>query len=263
MPTVMQARDATITIEVSEEGKAISPSLFGIFFEDTNHAADGGLYAELIQNRAFGYKETARLSWNAFTSWELFRRGGGRGSVAIEEAVPLHPNNPKYVVLNIDHVGEGVGLMNPGYGGIPLREGESYRFSVFAAQLYMDQRWGGPGIEGRPMPVTVRLETPEGEVLGESAFEVRGHDWTRVERAVVATGSHPAARLVLLGMARGGVALDVISLFPEETFRNRPNGLRADLAQALADLKPAFVRFPGGCLAHGNGIDPPLPKLLI
>lgn len=246
---------ATLTIHADGPGKPISPHLFGVFFEDINYAADGGLYAELVQNRSFEYQATEQTTWNPLRFWELAQRGGGRGSLAVDAARPLHRNNPHYVVLDVSEVGDGVGLVNPGFDGIPVRAGEQYDCSLFARQLYMEQRWGrGSAIEGKPMPLVVRLEDGDGHVLGEAALQVVGRDWQRLTATITATDSHTTARLVVLANAKGGTAIDEVSLFPRKTFRGRKNGLRADLAEAIAALQPRFVRFPGGCLVHGNGL---------
>lgn len=235
--------------------KAISPSLFGIFFEDLNWAADGGLYAELLANRSFEYNAVENPTWNALTGWELIRRGEGEGGVIIDAAYPIHPNNPHYAILNVSKAGDGVGLANTGFDGLPVKAGETYEVSFFARQLYMERPWGGPvPPDCDPMPVTVRLETGDGEVLAETHLAVKGKPWERYEGILTAQRSEERARFVLLLKANGAVALDEISLFPRKTFRGRRNGLRADIAQVIADLRPKFVRFPGGCLAHGNGL---------
>jgi alpha-L-arabinofuranosidase len=249
------AKKIAVTVQAGAAGRPISPDLFGIFFEDLNYAADGGLYAELIQNCSFEYQTTEQLSWNAFTAWEYTARDGAQGSVAIDDAAPIHPNNPHYVVLHVAQVGSGVGLVNPGFDGIPVKADEKYNVSLFARQLYMGNRWGaGSAIEGKPMPLVVRLESKNGDVLGEAAMKVSGRNWTRLTATLTVGRTEDSARLVILAKDRGGIAMDMISLFPSKTFHNRPNGLRADLAQALADLQPKFVRFPGGCLVHGNGL---------
>jgi alpha-N-arabinofuranosidase len=117
----------------------------------------------------------------------------------------------------------------------------------------MGQMWGR-GDNSKPMPVTLRLETKGGDVLAEASMQIKGRASTRFSTKLVSPRTVDNARLVLLAHDRGGVCLDMISLFPQKTFRNRRNGLRADLAQAIADIKPKFVRFPGGCLVHGQGI---------
>jgi alpha-L-arabinofuranosidase len=241
----------TITVQAGAPGKPISPDLFGIFFEDLNYAADGGLYAELVQNRSFEYAMVEQPGWNNLTAWELQQRGG-EGSVLVEYGVPLNANNPHYAVLEIRKPGD-VALVNSGFDGIPVKEGEKFEISLFARQLYIGGRWGSENRTGA-LPLAVRLEGADGSVLGEAKFDVTERAWKRFSATITASKTDPKARLAIVGSAPGGIALDEISLFPEKTFHNRPNGLRADLAQTIADLHPKFVRFPGGCLTHGNGL---------
>ncbi|MHB9009329.1 MAG: alpha-L-arabinofuranosidase C-terminal domain-containing protein [Limisphaerales bacterium] len=249
----LPAQGTTITIQAGQPGKAISPDLIGIFFEDLNYAADGGLYAELIQNRSFEYSPTEQPDWHPLKFWELQKRGSGDGSLGVAEMRPIHENNPLYALLTVRTPGEGVGVANSGFDGIPIQAGETYEASFWAYQAFMGQMWGRSD-NHRPMPVTLRLEAQEGEVLAESTLEVKGREWQRGSAQLKPTRTVNDARLVLLAHEAGGLAVDMISLFPAKTFHNRPNGLRADLAQALADLKPKFMRFPGGCLVHGGGI---------
>lgn len=254
--TAASAATATLAINAAQPGKPISPDLFGIFFEDLNYAADGGLYGELVQNRSFEYDAADQLSWNAFSFWTVEQRGEGKGSVVVKMAAPIHPNNPHYVDLTVNTPGDGVGISNSGYDGFPLKAGEPYAVSLFAHQLFMDEPWGANNtIEGRPMPIVVRLEDAKGASLGELSFDVVGREWKKLAGQITPTHSAAAARVVVLAKAKGGIALDEISVFPVHTFHDRLNGLRADLAQAIAELKPKFVRFPGGCLAHGDGLD--------
>ncbi|MBX3424628.1 MAG: hypothetical protein KF688_03010 [Pirellulales bacterium] len=235
--------------------KPISPDLFGIFFEDINYAADGGLYAELVQNRSFEYRPTEQRGWNPLTSWELVQRGGGRGALHVDAGRPLHPNNPHYAVVDVQHVGGGVGVSNPGFDGIVVRKGAAYDLSLFVRQLYVERRWGGPPFGADDaFSLTAQLEDAAGAVLGQTTLSYSGTDWQRVAGEIVADADCDAARLVVLFSTQGGAAIDVVSLFPRETFRGRANGLRKDLAETIAALAPKFVRFPGGCLVHGNGL---------
>ncbi|MBI1387181.1 MAG: alpha-N-arabinofuranosidase [bacterium] len=240
-------------IQTSEPGKSISPDLFGVFFEDLNYAADGGLYAELIQNRSFEYSPTEQPDWHPLKFWELQKYGGGDGTVTVAEMRPICENNPQYVLLTVLSPGDGVGIANSGYDGIPLKAGESYEASFWAYQAFMGRMWGR-GDNSKPMPVTVRLESKNGEIVAEASMQVQGREWRRVSTTLRPARTVDDARLVLLAHETGGIALDMISLFPEKTFHNHPNGLRADLAQTIADLKPKFMRFPGGCLVHGPGV---------
>jgi alpha-N-arabinofuranosidase len=234
-----------------ETKKKISPDLFGLFFEDINYSADGGLYAEMVQNRSFEYAPGSRRDWNFFSYWEYVTPGFSYGSVNVETNVPVHPNNPHYVVLNIEHVGKeekytepsGVGIKNTGFDGMVVREGNRYKFSMFARQLSRDA-----------IPLTVSLQTPKGTILAEAKILTSSNEWKKYSTELIATAHHDTVSLVILATGKGMLALDVISLFPEQTFKNRSNGLRPDLAQALADMKPRFIRFPGGCLVHGDGL---------
>jgi alpha-L-arabinofuranosidase len=246
-----QPAPVTVTVQAGAPGKPISPDLFGIFFEDLNYAADGGLYAELVQNRSFEYAMTEQPGWNNLTAWELQERGG-RGGVVIDYGIPLHANNPHYAVLELGQPGD-VALVNSGFDGIPVTAGGKYNLSLFARQLYIGGRWGSENRTGA-LPLTVRLEGADGAVLGEAKFDVTDRDWKRFSATITASRTDPKARLAVIAHDQGGLALDDVSLFPAKTFHNRPNGLRADLAQTIADLHPKFVRFPGGCLTHGNGL---------
>ncbi|MDW7980706.1 MAG: alpha-L-arabinofuranosidase C-terminal domain-containing protein [Verrucomicrobiales bacterium] len=250
---VTVAQQTIIRIEAGQPGKSISPYLIGVFFEDLNYAADGGLYAELIQNRSFEYSPTEQPDWHPLKFWDVVSRGGADGYVRVEDSRPIHENNPNYALIVVRHPGDGFGLANSGFDCIPLNGGERYNFSFWAYQAFMGEMWGR-GDHTRPMPVTVRLEDQLGNVLAQASFEVRGRQWHKYAAALTPTRSEPRARMVLLAHAQGGICVDMISLFPEKTFRGRPNGLRADLAQAIADLKPKFIRFPGGCLVHGLGL---------
>jgi len=265
-PRTTSAATASITFR-ADQPKAISPDLFGLFFEDLNSAADGGLYAELIQNRSFEYQATEQPTWNNLTGWELVARGAGEGSIRVATTDPVHPNNPHFAVLQVKHPGDGVGLRNSGFGGIPVQAGHCYDLALFARVLFVGERWpshedaGHPGADNAGDaaqkglgPLVARLESERGDVLGEALLPSPGQEWARLSATITASRTDANARFVLLVREQGGLALDVISLFPQHTFRGRPNGLRADLAQAIADLKPKFVRFPGGCLVHGNGL---------
>jgi alpha-L-arabinofuranosidase len=241
----------TLYAQPTKGGKQISPDLFGLFFEDINYAADGGLYAELVQNRSFEYNPAERREWSPFSFWEYIAPGFSYGRISVETKAPLHHNNPHYIVLDIEHVGHeaqhtgesGVGIKNSGFDGMVVRAGEKYNFSLFAQQL-----------SDAPVLLSVSLQTPKGKILAEASVSTASKTWQKYSATLTATESTDSASLVVLAKTEGQLALDMISLFPEKTFKNRPNGLRADLAQKLADMKPAFIRFPGGCLVHGDGL---------
>lgn len=246
---------AKLRVDLEADAKAISPDLVGIFYEDLNYAADGGLYAELIQNRSFEYSPTENASWGPYSFWDLVEEGGGKGHLGLSNMRPVHANNPNYLLLNVTTAGSGVGVANEGFDQIPVTAGKSYKMSFWAYQAYMGKRWGGDASEeDEPMTMKARLEDEEGGVLAEAAFVVKGRDWTQHRATLVPSASTDKARFVLLADKAGGIAIDMVSLFPEDTFMGRSNGLRKDLAQTIAELQPKFMRFPGGCLVHGQGI---------
>jgi alpha-L-arabinofuranosidase len=243
-PAASDADVITVTMDAEAAGKRISPDLVGVFFEDLSYAADGGLYAELVQNRSFDYSSRDSRDWNSLTAWQLAQRHGGSGSVTVETELPLNAQNSSYAVLSVDVVGDGVGLINEGFDGIPVKAGETYPISLFARRL-----------SGPAAPLNVRLESKNGALLAEAILPAPTSSWMKVSASLKPTTTDSNARLVVLANAPGKLALDMVSLFPEKTFHNRPNGLRADIAQTIADLKPKFMRFPGGCLVHGDGLD--------
>jgi len=233
----------TISIEVRSEGqKSISDKLIGIFFEDINYAADGGLYAELIQNRDFEYNAKDGKNWNPLSWWEV------KGMTAsIETADPIHANNAHYISLKLDTSlnPDTVSLSNLGWEGIPVKKNAKYDFSLF-----------GRVPEGNSGKVNVQLVSNEGVVLAEGSVNLaKGQVWRKQNIVLKATGEAPDARLVLTPAGAGTYHLDMISLFPQDTYKGRKNGMRRDLAEALEAMHPQFVRFPGGCASHGNGLD--------
>lgn len=236
--------EADIRVDASAS-KPISPLLIGIFFEDINYAADGGLYAELVQNRDFEYSsdDGSREGWDATYAWSVWEDGQS-AAVSIATEAPLHANNLHYVVLSVSRPG-AVSLRNGGFDGIVLKKGERYDFSLFGRVPA-----GSKG--GR---VKVRLIDQEGREVASSSVQVTSKSWKQQRTVLTAQADVSAAILCVEPQEEGAYHLDMLSLFPRNTFRGHKNGLRADLAQTLADLKPRFVRFPGGCVAHGDGID--------
>ena len=231
--------DVEVSIRPNVEAtKAISDMLMGVFFEDINYAADGGLYAELVQNRDFEYtveeNKGKTKGWGPTYAWSVDE--STNLSIATDE--PLHPNNPHYAVMKADKA--GATLTNEGWDGITLKAGDKYNFSLFTRS--------GNGT------IKVRLVDDKG-VVAETSVKAGSDKWTERKSVITARRSSDNARLELSTSSAGVFHFDMVSLFPQKTFKNRKNGLRADIAQAIADLKPRFVRFPGGCVAHGDGID--------
>jgi alpha-L-arabinofuranosidase len=234
------------------QAKKISPMLFGLFFEDINYSADGGLYAELIQNRSFEYNPNSRREWHPFSYWEYITPGFSYGSISVETNSPIHPNNPHYIVINVEHVGKelqykgdaGVGITNSGFNGIVVKANEKYNLTLFARLL-----------SNEPVNLLVGLQSPSGKIeYAKNNISISGKDWLKYSAEFTVTEDSDSAKLFIVATIKGKFAIDVVSLFPEKTFMNRRNGLRADIAQVLADMKPKFIRFPGGCLVHGDGL---------
>ena len=214
-----------ISIDASKS-KKISNMLTGIFFEDINYAADGGLYAELIQNRDFEYNVNDKVgkdkNWTHRMAWS--------GTFSIDSLNGIHPNNANYAVI------KNSTISNEGFDGIPVTAGERYDFSVFA----------------KGTKCTVKLIGPTGTVLADATI-TPGTSWKKYTTVLKPSATAANARLEISSQEE--TALDMVSLFPQKTFKDRKNGLRLDLAKAIADMHPKFVRFPGGCLAHGDGLD--------
>ncbi|WP_238482989.1 MULTISPECIES: alpha-L-arabinofuranosidase C-terminal domain-containing protein [Bacteroides] len=237
-------KPVTAHIKVERElTKPISEHLIGVFFEDLNYAADGGLYAELIQNRDFEYSSkdgNKDKNWNSTYAWGI--QGDGI-TFTIGTDQPVHVNNPHYAILDVHAPGSA--FMNAGFGGIVAKKGEKYDFSMFSKVL-------GGGKGGKTL---VQLVTKEGKEIARTVMKLSSKDWKKQSITLTATEDADSTILVLSPQTVGCYALDMISLFPQKTFKGHKNGLRADLAQAIADIHPRFVRFPGGCLAHGDGVD--------
>ncbi|MBS2099385.1 alpha-L-arabinofuranosidase [Carboxylicivirga linearis] len=234
-----------LTADISfqpEKSKAISDKLIGVFFEDINYAADGGIYAELIQNRGFEYNLHDKLgrdkSWTHDKAWSV--KGEGL-TFTIDTVAPIHINNKHFAVLDVQQ--NGAALINEGFDGIAVKGGEQYNFSVFARSM-----------DEAKYSAKVQLVAKDGTVVGETIIKNIKGNWAKKEAVIKATQTVNDAQLHIIPMQSGKLALDMISLFPKNTFKGRKNGLRKDLAQVVADIHPKFVRFPGGCVAHGDGI---------
>lgn len=236
-----------IKISVSE-GKQIKAQndLFGIFFEDINHAADGGLYGEMVQNRAFEFDPIDNKTYCHMTAWEEVQRGNSFLQAHIEQWDPRNARNPHYLVLEVLEAGEGAGIRNEGYNtGLSVEQGKEYRFTSWC-------RIRG----GQTGAFEVRLENAEGtRCYGQADIELEAGGWKKKECRIQSHGTDAAARLVILMRQVMTVEFDVISLFPADTYRGRENGLRADIAGMLEAMKPRFLRFPGGCLTHIGSLE--------
>ena len=234
--------------KVPTGGKKISNELIGIFFEDISSSADGGLFAELIQNGSFEFSPAERDGWGPTTAWRQRRDGHSTGFIQADTENPLNKNNRHYLNIVAENVGHysdfrgwtGVGIQNEGYDGIYLKNGERYSFSCFLRQK-----------NNKQLKVRVALTDDNNNVLDETTITSEGNYWKKYEHVFDLSNECKNARLVILLVENGNVDIDMVSLMPQNTFNG--HGLRKDLAQALENLKPKFVRFPGGCIVHGGG----------
>ena len=222
---------ATLTVDMNKT-KAISDKLIGIFFEDISYAADGGLYAEMVQNRDFEYTPKDHRGWEATTAWQSSR------PIEIATENPLSKNNPHYVLLWPKDT-----LWNEGWDGMVVEKGKKYDFSMYVLA------------GGQKQDFAIELIGQDGKLLAKSKLKTKGVRWQQYATVLTAKASDTKARLAIVPLKAAHVGIDMISLFPQETFMGRKNGLRKDLAQVIADLKPKFIRFPGGCMSHGQGLE--------
>ncbi|MEU1256788.1 alpha-L-arabinofuranosidase C-terminal domain-containing protein [Streptomyces chartreusis] len=222
--------DYSITVDPAAKGAAIDDTMYGVFFEDINRAADGGLYAELVQNRSFEYSTDDNRSYTPLTSWIV----DGTGEV-VNDAGRLNERNRNYLSL-----GAGSSVTNAGYNtGIRVEQGKRYDFSVWARA-------------GSASTLTVALKDAAGALATARQVAVEG-GWAKYRATFTATRTSNRGRLAVA--ANDAAALDMVSLFPRDTYRNQQNGLRKDLAEKIAALHPGFVRFPGGCLVNTGSME--------
>lgn len=228
------AQTHTFDVNTKKVGAKVQPTMYGIFFEDINYAADGGLYGELVKNRSFEFPD-ALMGWKAFGKFEVKNDG------------PFE-RCPHYVVLGYSgHNDAATGLQNEGYFGIGIEKGEDYRFSVWAKAVSGDATIEVSLVDENTMEEHQEFATAE--------LKVSGNEWKKYELVLKPTKTVQKANLRLLLKGKNSVALEHVSLFPKHTFKDRDNGMRRDLAQALYDLHPGVFRFPGGCIVEGSSLE--------
>ena len=227
-----QAQTNELVIQTKKVGAPIQSTMYGLFFEDINYAADGGLYAELVKNRSFEFPQNL-MGWKTF------------GKVSLKDDGPFE-KNPHYVRLAYaGHDHKQTGLDNEGFFGIGVKAGEEYRFSVWARTPE-----GGEG--------TIRVELVDTKSMGErqafatAKLEINSKEWKKYQVILKPEVTHPKGVLRIFLTSKTTVDLEHISLFPVDTWKGHENGMRKDLAQALYDLKPGIFRFPGGCIVEGT-----------
>lgn len=232
----LHAQTNELVVQTKKLGAEIQPTMYGLFFEDINYAADGGLYAELVKNRSFEFPQHL-MGWNTYGKVELMNDG------------PFE-RNPHYVRLAYPgHDHKHTGLDNEGFFGIGVKKGEEYRFSVWAR---LPQ--GGAGEK-------IRIELVDTKSMGErQAFSaetltIDSKEWKKYQVTLKPGETNPKATLRIFLASKGTVDLEHVSLFPVDTWNGHENGMRKDLAQALADIHPGVFRFPGGCIVEGTDLD--------
>jgi alpha-L-arabinofuranosidase len=266
---VASAKDALVSIDATAIGPRVNRLMYGVFLEEINHGVDGGLYAELVRNRGFedgrppeGY-ELRGGRWidaNGFPAgvdefgykigglpfWSFIRTGDAKGAMHLDTSDGITKESEYCLRLVIEDLGGGqIGVANDGFFGIGVREGGKYKLSLYARR---DGNFDGA--------LTVQLQDAAGQACSDSAtLKGLDRDWKQFSAELIASKTEAKARLVILAGATGSVWLDFVSLFPEKTWKDRPNGLRPDIAQMIADLDPGFVRFPGGCVVEGGTVE--------
>ena len=230
----VHAQTNEMIIRTNRQGAEIQPTMYGLFFEDINYAADGGLYAELIKNRSFEFPQN-------FMGWETY------GKVTLKDDGPFE-RNPHYVRLDDPgHEHKRTGLQNEGFFGIGVEAGKEYRFSVWAR------------IPGEASKISVQLVNEpsmrEHQAVASEELVIDTKEWKKYQVLLKSPVTHPKALLRIFLASGNPVELEHLSLFPVDTWNGHENGLRKDLAQALYDIRPGVFRFPGGCIVEGTDLD--------
>ena len=225
-----------ISVQADKPGAEIQPAMWGVFFEDINFAADGGIYAELVKNRSFEFELP-------MTGWRTLSKQNGTGRIVANFYSPSRPSNPHFMRIYIDPSAGTFGFTNEGFRGMGIRKDEQYNFSV-SARLS----------ENSDIQMTAELITSAGQVIGKTELSGFSGTWKKHQATMIASATEKKAQLRIILSGKGSMDLDMISLFPNDTWKGRPNGLRRDIVQMIADLKPGFVRFPGGCIVEGRNL---------
>ena len=242
LPLVANAQVNEMTVKVSNPGAQIQSTMYGIFFEDINYAADGGLYAEMIKNRSFEFPQNL-MGWIPFGKFQVMDQGG-----------PF-AKNPHYLRLSDPgHIHKRTGVENEGFFGVAVKKGETYRFSLYARCP--------EGGDGRLYVQLVDNDTMgEHQEFTSDTIDVKGKEWKKYSVTIKSKKTIDDAHLRLFLAGKKGqnklttVDIEHVSMFPTDTWKGRENGMRKDLAQALCDLKPGVFRFPGGCIVEGTDLE--------
>lgn len=226
-----------LEVDIANTITKIQPTMFGVFFEDINFAADGGLYAEMIKNRSFEF-EAPLMGWIQPNSdkHSLNNESGIADIIKYGGTVTNH-NFCRVTVKN----DKGYVLINEGFRGMGIKKEAHYNLFLEAKKL-----------QGNISKITIQFIDKAGNVLGETSIIPTSSDWKNYSAELIATKTEAKAQLKVTFQGAGQLDLDMISLFPQDTWKGRKKGLRKDLVQLLYDLKPGFLRFPGGCIVEGR-----------
>ena len=224
----------SVVVSVNKPLAPVSPQMWGIFFEDINFGADGGLYAEFIKNSSFEFP-MPMMGWK-----ELKQQAAGK--ILIVNQGKKDDINPRYAHITVDAITGSYGISNEGFRGIGIHKGAQYNFSVWARKTDGD------------LKMKIELVNAKADKVGQASIDNITSEWKKYSVSFTATDSAHKGKLNILFEGKGAIEIDRVSLFPQQTWKNRPNGLRQDLVQLLADLKPGFLRFPGGCIVEGRDL---------
>jgi alpha-L-arabinofuranosidase len=230
--TAAAQQNPAMVVKVNEVKADIQPTMWGIFFEDINLGADGGVYAELVKNRSFEF-------YTPLMGWKEQKQRGARDAIRILNRA-AQENNPRYARVIVQSA-SGYGLSNEGFRGMGIKQGNQYHFSLMARVQ-----------EGTGMKLRIELVNANNQKIAEATLPISGGEWKKHTVSFAATATEQKAKLNIWFEGTGVLDVDMISLFPQDTWKNRAGGLRADLVQLLADMKPGFLRFPGGCIVEGR-----------
>lgn len=226
-----------LTIQVDKPVSEIQPTMWGIFFEDINFAADGGLYAEMVKNRSFEF-DAPLMGWTEEGRERFAMKNAGQALIVNEGSVMANRRFARVSVLQ----DKGYGLTNEGFRGMGVKKDKQYNFSILTR------------VREGSSKLRIQLVNEKGEVIGQAELAPAGAEWKVNKLNFKATQTAAKARLQVWFDGEGVIDVDMISLFPQDTWKGRERGLRADLVQLLADLKPGFLRFPGGCIVEGRDL---------
>lgn len=233
------AQEINLNVDMKNSIAKIQPTMYGIFFEDINFAADGGLYAEMIKNRSFEF-EDPKMGWTEPNSEKYYMNT--KSGFAHVTRYSGENTNRNYVSIKVEDE-QGYSLINEGFRGMGIKKGAHYNMSLFAAMG-----------EGNISKIKIAFIDADGKDLGSTSLPVQGSNWKKYDAVLIPTITEAKAKLSITFEGTGTVNLDMISLFPEDTWKGRKNGMRKDLIQLLDDLNPGFLRFPGGCIVEGRNL---------